>query len=76
LKRLFIALAAAIALVLSASGMAAADPPGSNGHNCAGAVVSLFAQPGFGQAVSDAAQEQVVDNFGFANCGDTPRQNP
>lgn len=56
-------------------GPASADPAG-NGHNCAGAIVSSVAGPGFGEAVSAAAQAQVVDNFGFANCGQTDRNNP
>jgi hypothetical protein len=75
-KRLFVGLTGAIALVLSATGTAAADPPTFNGHNCAGAIVSELAGPGFGEAVAGAAHEQVVDNFGFANCGQPPRQNP
>lgn len=48
-------------------------------HNCAGAVSSTLAQalgPGFGAAVSDAAQSQLVDNFGFRNCGAANGQNP
>ncbi len=55
---------------------AAAD--GSD-HNCAGAVSSTLAQalgPGFGAVVSEAAQFQVVDNFGLRNCGAANGQNP
>jgi hypothetical protein len=69
-------LAGTIALVVTGTGMAAADPPAINGHNCAGAIVSELAGPGFGQAVSTAAHAQAVDNFGFANCGAPPRKNP
>ena len=54
-----------------------AEPPGgSNGHNCAGTVVSGGAGPGFGQAVSGAAHAQQVDNFGLADCGQENRKNP
>jgi len=45
-------------------------------HNCAGAVTSSLAGPGFGAAVSFFAQLQAVDNFGLANCGETEGQNP
>jgi hypothetical protein len=57
-------------------GSASADPAVINGHNCAGFFVSAFAEPGFGEAVSEAAHEQEVDNFGFANCFQDNRNNP
>ena len=43
---------------------------------CAGSVVSRLAGPAFGPVVSGAAHAQLVDNFGFANCGQTNRDNP
>jgi hypothetical protein len=64
-----------IAALGAATGGAAAGPT-PNGHNCAGATVSQFAGPGFGSLVSGAAHQQLVDNFGFANCGAPPRNNP
>jgi hypothetical protein len=45
-------------------------------HNCAGAITSTFAGPGFGGAVAAAADQQVVDNFGLADCGQDNRNNP
>jgi len=65
----------------AACALAALAIPGAVGaqgeeHNCAGAVTSSLAGPGFGQVVAFFAHQQAVDNFGFANCGDTPRQNP
>jgi hypothetical protein len=53
-----------------------ADGPQINGNDCAGVVVSSFAAPGFGQAVSSLAQLQLVDNLGLADCGQTNRNNP
>lgn len=51
-----------------------------NDHNCAGSTTTIFVGAlggaGFGDAVSDAGQAQLVDNFGSANCGAPPRQNP
>jgi hypothetical protein len=47
-----------------------------NEHNCAGAVVSSLAGPGFGDQVASLAQLQAVDNLGLADCGAPPRQNP
>jgi hypothetical protein len=54
----------------------ASAAPAVNEHNCAGAVVSQGAGPGFGTAVSAAAHLQSVDNFGLADCGQTNRNNP
>jgi hypothetical protein len=47
-------------------------------HNCAGAVTSSLAGPGFGPVVASFAQQQLVDNFGLADCGlnSGVRQNP
>jgi hypothetical protein len=59
----------------AATGGAAAGPT-PNDHNCAGVAVSQGAGPGFGSSVSSAAHLQLVDNFGFANCGAPPRNNP
>ncbi len=58
------------------TGQAGAD--GSE-HNCAGTTSSTLAQTlgsGFGSAVSDLAQLQLVDNFGLRNCGAANGQNP
>lgn len=63
--------AAAVALVVPASAGAEGED-----HNCAGAITSSVAGPALGPAVAAAAQAQVVDNFGFANCGETSGQNP
>jgi hypothetical protein len=71
--------AAVAILTIAAFGAAtvgAAAGPTPNDHNCAGAVVSQLAGPGFGSLVSSAAHQQLVDNFGFANCGAPPRNNP
>lgn len=65
----------AIAALGAATGGAAAAPT-LNDNNCAGAVVSNLAGPGFGSAVSGAAHQQLVDNFGFASCGVPTRNNP
>lgn len=71
-----IALAALVSgLCLAAPAVASADPP-PGGHDCAGLVVSSLAGPGFGAAVSAAAHDQLVDNFGLADCGQTNRNNP
>jgi hypothetical protein len=74
-RALTVAALVGTALVLGA-GPASADPSAVNGHNCAGAVVSTVAGPGFGATVAEAAQAQVVDNLGLANCGQPPRRNP
>ncbi len=73
MRRLLIALAASAALTTASAASAVAQ---GEDHNCAGATVSSLAGPGFGTGVSGAAQLQAVDNFGFANCGAPPRQNP
>ena len=71
---------AAIAIVtiaaLGAAAGAASAGPTPNGHNCAGAAVNQLAGPGFGSFVSGSAHQQLVDNFGLANCGAPPRNNP
>jgi hypothetical protein len=64
-----------IAALGGAASRAAAGPT-QNDHNCAGFNVSQGAGPGFGSVVSGAAHLQLVDNFGFANCGAPPRNNP
>jgi hypothetical protein len=74
-RRILIVAAAAIAAVVAGAGPALADAP-PNDHNCAGAIVSSVAGPGFGQGVSEAAHRQAVDNFGFADCGQDNRKNP
>lgn len=74
-KLLAVVFTAALSVVLL-TGPAAAD---GGDHNCAGTVSSSLAQalgPGFGDAVSDAAQVQAVDNFGLRNCGGANGQNP
>jgi hypothetical protein len=58
------------------TGTAAAQGEQGDLHNCAGAVVSSVAGPGFGQGVKGAAQAQLVDNFGLRNCGMAQGQNP
>ena len=64
------------ALLLLGGSSAGADPGQVNGHNCAGAVVSGFAGPGFGQLVAAAAHAQLVDNLGIRNCGQANGNNP
>jgi len=77
-RRIVFVLSSAALLSLSAAGgVAAADSgPPPNDHNCAGATVGQLAGPGFGQMVSGAAQQHLVDNFGLANCDQTNRKNP
>jgi hypothetical protein len=63
--------------LLLGSGMGVASAAaGPNEHNCAGAVVSQAASPAFGPVVAAAAQAQLVDNVGLADCGQTNRNNP
>jgi hypothetical protein len=64
-----------VAALGAATGGAAAGPA-DEPHNCAGTTVSGGAGPGFGSVVSSAAHLQAVDNFGLANCGAPPRNNP
>ncbi|SDC92272.1 hypothetical protein SAMN05660690_2944 [Geodermatophilus telluris] len=61
---------------LVATAPSALAAPSLNDHNCAGTVVSSLAEPGFGPFVASSAQAQAVDNFGLANCGQPPRNNP
>ena len=75
MKRVWVVVGCAGLLVVSAPTVAAAAPD-PNEHNCAGVVVSGAADPGFGPAVSSAAQQQLVDNLGLADCGQTNRNNP
>jgi hypothetical protein len=75
LRRTLIAAATIASAAALSTTAATADPP-RNGHNCAGLVVSDSAGPGFGLAVSAAAHQQLVDNFGLANCGQDNRNNP
>jgi hypothetical protein len=63
-------------LLLGSGISVASAAPAANGHNCAGFVVSQGAGSGFGQVVSAAAREQLVDNFGLADCGQAHRNNP
>ena len=74
MKKVFVGALAAAALVMGAS-PASADA-NFNDHNCAGAVVSSVASPGFGAGVAAAAHAQLVDNFNLRNCGAAPGQNP
>lgn len=77
MRRVVVVLGSSVLFLLGAVGVASAnEAPPPNGHNCAGAVVSESAGPGFGQAVSAAAHAQFVDNFGLANCGQDNRNNP
>jgi hypothetical protein len=74
-RKTVIATIAALALGLGA------QPAFAQGeeHNCAGVFVSAAAStfgPVFGEAVTGLAHAQAVDNFGIANCGEPPRQNP
>jgi hypothetical protein len=75
MKRVWAVVGCAGLLLVSGATVASAAPA-PNEHNCAGVVVSQLAGPDFGPAVSTAAQEQVVDNFGLADCGQTNRGNP
>lgn len=77
MRKLIIAASLASSLLLAPTA-AVADTPGDD-HNCAGQASSAGGQEygsGFGQAVAFHANQQLVDNFGLANCGDAPRQNP
>lgn len=78
MRRTIVVLGSAALLSCGATwGVASADPASPpNGHNCAGVIVSQSAGPGFGHVVSDAAHQQLVDNFGLADCGQTNRKNP
>lgn len=76
MKRLLASPTVAGALAAGVAGQALAD---GEDHNCAGAVSSGVAQAlgsTFGTIVSGAAQQQMVDNFGFANCGESNGSNP
>lgn len=70
------AVVAAVAASWMIAPLAASADPVANQHDCAGVVVSALAGPGFGSTVSAAAQEQLVDNLGLADCGQTNRNNP
>ena len=78
--RLPIALVAGAALAVAAALPGFVSPSATladgDDHNCAGAVTSSLAGPGFGDLVAFYAHLQFVDNFGLANCGDTEGQNP
>jgi hypothetical protein len=63
-------------LLLVSGATVASAAPAPNEHNCAGVVVSQGAGPEFGPAVTTAAHLQRVDNFGFADCQQTNRNNP
>ena len=63
-------------VVLGAATGSHAVGPTLNESNCAGVVVSGLASPPFEAVVRAAAQDQMVDNFGFAACGEPPRRNP
>ena len=73
--KLVAAITLAVALAIPTVSVVSADPE-FNDHNCAGAVTSGGAAPGFGEAVAGFAHLQLVDNFPFANCGDKNGQNP
>lgn len=74
MRRAAVAILTIAALGAAAGGAAAGPTP--NGHNCAGVAVSQLAGPGFGSFVSGFAHQQAVNNFGLANCGAPPRNNP
>jgi hypothetical protein len=82
MRKLLILLLVVGALAGLMAGSAMADPPGSPPLDCAGAVTSTAAGPGFGQVVAFFAAppppEQAIDNFGLAACGTNAdeRQNP
>jgi hypothetical protein len=71
-----IGLVIGVLVLFAASQVLVQDASPANGHNCAGAVVSSLAEPGFGAQVAVLAHLQVVDNLGLADCGSNPRQNP
>lgn len=64
-----------LGLLLGSGVGVASAAPAPNGHTCAGVVVSQAAGPDFGRAVAGAAHQQLVDNFGLADCGQTNRNN-
>jgi hypothetical protein len=74
-KVIVVAAAVAASFIIAPAASASADPA-VNGHDCAGLVVSSLAGPGFGAVVSAAAHDQLVDNLGLADCGQTNRNNP
>jgi hypothetical protein len=74
MRRALVVVGCAGLLLGSGVGVASAAPT-PNGHDCAGVVVSGMAGPGFGQAVSTAARQQLVDDLGLANCGQTGRDD-
>lgn len=62
-----------VVLTLGFGGIAHADPPTQNEHNCAGVGTSAGAGPGFGQVISAVAQlfpAAIPTLFDFANCGE------
>ena len=63
-------------MALAAPAASSADPPENNGHNCAGDILTIGSGPGFGDSVSDVAQDQGMDNLGYANCGNNNGKNP
>ena len=75
MKRVGTVVGCAGLLLGSGIGVAAAAPV-LDEHNCAGSVVSQAASPEFGPVVAAAAEEQLVDNFGLADCGQINRNNP
>ena len=77
MKRYILTLILVSLLLISlTSTVFAQDGPALNENNCAGAITSSLAAPGFGHLVASFAHAQLVDNFGLASCGDNPRNNP
>ncbi len=62
-----------VVLSLGFGGIAHAEPPVPNEHNCAGVATSAGAGPEFGEAISGVARlfpAAIPTLFDFANCGD------
>ncbi|HEX8074610.1 MAG TPA: hypothetical protein VF545_06475 [Thermoleophilaceae bacterium] len=62
MKKLLVAAISAAALLVAAA-PASADPADSNSHNCVGYFLSVGAGQGFGDDVSDMAQDGLFDDF-------------
>jgi hypothetical protein len=76
MRKLLLGAAVGTLLVIGALPAGAAE---GDDHNCAGAGSSSAAQAlggAFGSVVASFADQQLVDNFGLANCGAPPRSNP
>jgi hypothetical protein len=73
-RKISLLIAAAVMATMTVAAPALAQGE-SEANNCAGKTTSSLAGPGFGTVVAFFAQQQAVDNFGLASCGNAG-QNP